>query len=300
MVVCTFQALAGACPGTVFAAAGSGVAGTEYVLAGGIAGVSIFTALERTLLPKLFDRSKIAEPRLEKNLSQGNDAAKPWYGSFSKLALVSSLALGAAAVAFNKYFPNSSRYASPGEIRTLMDALKAPYWNPILSGMVVGSLQVPMVLFADTFLGTTSQFLSLIAPLQPIFRALGLADSKSEISKWSPIASAKTIVGGWGFVGMMAAGAYFSSTLSGTRNIVPGLLAEGVTAAPSLILDKAHPLIQPLVAGALLWFGSRTALGCTSGHGISGFSLLSVNSLVAVASMFGSGIAAAQILKNYV
>lgn len=157
-----------------------------------------------------------------------------------------------------------------------------------------------MFLFADTFLGTTSQFLSFISPLQPIFKSLGLADSSSEISKWSPVLSLKTVLGGWGFVTLMGIGAYTASSLAGTRNVVPGLLATAASDAPSIILSKTHPVVQPILAGVLLWFGSRVALGCTSGHGISGFSLLSVNSVVAVASMFGAGIAAAQVLENFV
>lgn len=155
-----------------------------------------------------------------------------------------------------------------------------------------------MVLFADTFLGTTTQFLSFISPLAPIFKRLGLVDEKSEVSKFTPVFSLKTLWGGWGFIAMMAAGAYASSSLSATRHVVPGLLSSAPT-APSLILNKANPLIQPVLAGLLMWFGSRTALGCTSGNGLSGFSLLSVNALVAVAGMFGAGIATAQIAKTF-
>jgi hypothetical protein len=259
--------LAGACPGTVFAAAGSGVPGSELVLAGGLMGVGLFTALERNVLPALFAQHKVSDNRLEVALSdpKKSDAPKAWYANYSNLALVSSLTLYSMAVAFNRYFPNSSRYpAAP--ISSLMDALKAPSWNPVVSGTIVGTLQFPMLLFADTFLGTTSQFLSVISPLAPIFKALGLADDKSEISKWAPIFSLKTIVGGWGFVGMMAAGAFASSSLSGTRHLVSGLVSSAANAdTPSVILNKANPMIQPLLAGVLLWFGSRTALGCTSG-----------------------------------
>jgi uncharacterized membrane protein YedE/YeeE len=38
-------------------------------------------------------------------------------------------------------------------------------------------------------------------------------------------------------------------------------------------------------------FGARIAGGCTSGHGISGMSLLSVASIISVCAMFGGGIA---------
>jgi uncharacterized membrane protein YedE/YeeE len=47
--------------------------------------------------------------------------------------------------------------------------------------------------------------------------------------------------------------------------------------------------VQPLMAtagGVLMVIGSRMAGGCTSGHGISGISLLSVSSMVTIASTF--------------
>ncbi|KAI9029481.1 hypothetical protein DFJ74DRAFT_754883 [Hyaloraphidium curvatum] len=294
------MSLAGACPGTVFAAAGSGVPGTGAVLAGGLLGVSLFTAAERTVLPPLFASRKTVENRVEKALQAPPPAEgpAPWYTDFTKLALVSSAALGTAAVALNVYGPNSHRYEDAA-ITGLLGPLKAQSWNPLAAGMFIGSLQMPMLLFGDTFLGTTSQFLSLIAPAGRLFHRLGLADSKSEISKWMPVASVRTVVGGWGFVAMMAAGAYAAAKLGGTRRLVEGLTSAGV-GAPSIVLSKANPLVQPVLAGVLLWFGSRTALGCTSGHGLSGFSLLSVNSVVAVASMFGTGILTAQVLKHFV
>jgi hypothetical protein len=316
--------LSGSCPGTIFAAAGSGVPGTELVIAGGLLGVGLFTAMERKILPALFAQKKVANNSLEKALdNEKKDAAgpKPWYTSYSKLAFLSSVVMYSASIAFNRYFPNSHRHAA-FPINSLTDALRAPSWSPIVAGTLAGLTQLPMLLFGDTFLGTSSQFLSLISPLAPVFRALGLIDEKSEIAKWAPVLSLKTMVGGWGFVASMALGAYASSRWSGTRGVVSGLVSSAGNAdTPFVVLNKAHPLIQPVVAGVLLWFGSRTALGCTSGgflkrgrdrlflvlivgqptgHGISGFSLLSVNSIVATAAMFGSGIASALILKNFV
>ncbi|PMD31036.1 hypothetical protein L207DRAFT_387429, partial [Hyaloscypha variabilis F] len=47
--------------------------------------------------------------------------------------------------------------------------------------------------------------------------------------------------------------------------------------------------VRAVVGGVLLTFGSRIAGGCTSGHGISGMSLLSVASFVSVGAMFAGG-----------
>lgn len=44
-------------------------------------------------------------------------------------------------------------------------------------------------------------------------------------------------------------------------------------------------------------FGARVAGGCTSGHGISGMSMLAMGSLVSVVTMFGGGMGVAALLK---
>jgi len=53
---------------------------------------------------------------------------------------------------------------------------------------------------------------------------------------------------------------------------------------------------QAVVGGVLLTFGSRVAGGCTSGHGISGMSQLSIASIVSVVAMFGGGMGLAALL----
>jgi len=54
--------------------------------------------------------------------------------------------------------------------------------------------------------------------------------------------------------------------------------------------------LTAVFGGVLLTFGSRIAGGCTSGHGISGMSQLSISSIIAVAAMFGGGMGLAAIL----
>jgi uncharacterized membrane protein YedE/YeeE len=55
--------------------------------------------------------------------------------------------------------------------------------------------------------------------------------------------------------------------------------------------------LRAVVGGVLLTFGSRVAGGCTSGHGISGMSLLSVGSFVTIGAMFSAGMGAAAVLR---
>ncbi|CAG8978679.1 hypothetical protein HYALB_00004661 [Hymenoscyphus albidus] len=55
---------------------------------------------------------------------------------------------------------------------------------------------------------------------------------------------------------------------------------------------------RAVLGGVCLVVGSRIAGGCTSGHGISGMSMLSISSFVSVAAMFAAGIGSASFLRH--
>ena len=64
----------------------------------------------------------------------------------------------------------------------------------------------------------------------------------------------------------------------------------------NLISDKAinisisNSLILLIIAGAMVGFGTRLSNGCTSGHGISGISRLSLRSIIATITFMIVGI----------
>ena len=76
------------------------------------------------------------------------------------------------------------------------------------------------------------------------------------------------------------AGACASAAMSNSLGAAPGL----------------HPAYG-FCGGFLMLFGARLAGGCTSGHGISGMTLLNLESVVAVPAMFAGGIATAFALQ---
>jgi uncharacterized membrane protein YedE/YeeE len=54
--------------------------------------------------------------------------------------------------------------------------------------------------------------------------------------------------------------------------------------------------LRAIAGGAIMIYGSRLAGGCTSGHGISGMSQLSISSIITVAAMFGAGVVVTALL----
>lgn len=83
------------------------------------------------------------------------------------------------------------------------------------------------------------------------------------------------------FAGGVTAGAW------GLLQAVPSLANAPVFEAPPLLA---------MTGGALMAIGSRMAGGCTSGHGISGMSLLSLSSMITIASTFAAGAVVAPLV----
>ncbi|RFU32987.1 hypothetical protein B7463_g3345, partial [Scytalidium lignicola] len=82
-----------------------------------------------------------------------------------------------------------------------------------------------------------------------------------------------------------------------------GILAGSYTVAsyaPSLMVksDIQISAIRAVAGGFVMVFGARIAGGCTSGHGISGMSMLSLSSIISVASMFAGGIGLAAFTRS--
>ncbi|KAK4151091.1 hypothetical protein C8A00DRAFT_17470, partial [Chaetomidium leptoderma] len=86
----------------------------------------------------------------------------------------------------------------------------------------------------------------------------------------------------------------------GTKRKYAGVLFSAGVVGGAWAVSQAVPALRPVtemavsparaaLGGFLVVFGSRMAGGCTSGHGISGMSLMSISSLVTVAATFGAG-----------
>ncbi|KAH8173330.1 sulfur transport domain-containing protein [Sarocladium implicatum] len=90
---------------------------------------------------------------------------------------------------------------------------------------------------------------------------------------------------------------------TGYKNIIfalGGILGAWLlkVVAPQLVSEPVGhiPDSMALLGGILMTVGSRMAGGCTSGHGISGLSLMSTSSAVTIASTFAGGILVARLI----
>ncbi|KAL1844614.1 hypothetical protein VTK73DRAFT_2173 [Phialemonium thermophilum] len=72
--------------------------------------------------------------------------------------------------------------------------------------------------------------------------------------------------------------------------LAPGLVGE--------IVAVRVPPLSAFLGGLLMVVGSRMAGGCTSGHGISGMSLLSTSSVITMGTAIGWGMIVANVLSS--
>lgn len=58
-------------------------------------------------------------------------------------------------------------------------------------------------------------------------------------------------------------------------------------------------LVQVIIAGLLVGFGTVMGSGCTSGHGVCGVSRMSIRSLIATATFIFAGILSVWIVRSF-
>jgi uncharacterized membrane protein YedE/YeeE len=133
-----------------------------------------------------------------------------------------------------------------------------------------------------------SQFASL-ALTRNTLGVSGAYEQAGDLFWWvvSGMRGKRPSVRGVGFVVGSVGGAFVVGRLL-------GLSSGGVGGEGGEVVVGA---MRALLGGVLLTFGSRVAGGCTSGHGISGMSLLSLSSFVSVGAMFAGGMGLAAVLK---
>ncbi|KAJ1472607.1 hypothetical protein T484DRAFT_1839651 [Baffinella frigidus] len=247
------MALAGSCPGMVLIQIGSNVQNAWVTVLGGLAAAMLYGAFVPSF-EHLLKIGRVSQVKLE-DFSLLNSVA------FHKLAVGLFVLLSTVVALFEIFLPWDLELPT----RVAPGAQALP---PSAMGAIVGLLQVPCVLFLGDTLGSSSAYMTLASTPAGISQSLSAATP--HLSKY------RSGLGNWWQVVYLfgaAAGAAISSSATLTLGTTPGV-----------------GYAEAFIGGFVMILGSRLASGCTSGHGLSGFALLAVHSIVAVPAMFAGGI----------
>lgn len=168
----------------------------------------------------------------------------------------------------------------------IMSLLTSDLWSPYLVGAGIGILICLGFLLSNKAIGCSTAYARSFGMGEKLVRG-GKVDDKPYYKKFVP-----KIDWEWMLVLGVVVGALISSIISGSFRLetVPEVWENSF--GSSTILR----FVGALIGGILLGFGARMAGGCTSGHGISGTSQLSLGSWLAFLFFFIGGILTALII----
>lgn len=265
--------LSGSCPGTVWSQIGAGVSPTStYTAAGCVLGALLFG---------------YAEGHFRRGVGEGFHVRKAGHESdlvpasvpYSVGAVVVVAGMAGAVLAIDSVFPwqASQPKLVLGSGAAGFPSLSASSWDPALSGVALGMLQIPVKLVLGSALGQSSGWVYLSANVAALF--VGESNLppylqsalKSEAGRFQVIVSAG-----------IAAGSAASRYMAAYEPAAAALAASPTPASAFL-------------GGVLIIIGARLGGGCTSGLGLSQFATLSATAVVGVAGMFAGGMAGAAL-----
>ncbi|KAG9185066.1 hypothetical protein G6011_03013 [Alternaria panax] len=140
--------------------------------------------------------------------------------------------------------------------------------HPLLGGVLIGAAQAASLVLTGNPVGVSTGYEVVGSYFwQTLDSLFGYKSRKPSAPLKSVYFAAGIVAGSWVLV----------------RSVPPTILETGVDVS----------VVRGTIGGLVMVLGTRLAGGCTSGHGISGMSMLSVSSLVTVAFMFFSGFGSA-------
>jgi uncharacterized protein len=161
-----------------------------------------------------------------------------------------------------------------------MDELIGGQWSPYIAGIGIGLLTIMTFRFSEKPVGASSAYATLSGMLGKLLAPVHTMRLKY-FKENPPTVNWELI-----FVSSVILGSFISAWTGG--EFVPRMVPElwekkfGSGAVASYATSG-------FLGGILMAFGARLAGGCTSGHGISGTSQLSIASWVTLISLFISG-----------
>ena len=170
-----------------------------------------------------------------------------------------------------------------------MPSLTERVWSPYVAGIIIGLLQIPAFLLAETALGASSSFVTAAGYL-----ASAVDGGVAQIDYFAKYMTSQKYFWQSALVIGIAMGAYLSARASRTRR-------RAFSAAWTQMVGIRSAWGRAgmgFAGGFIMLLGARIAGGCTSGHGISGMAQLAVGSFLAVMAMFAGGILVASLFRR--
>lgn len=159
-------------------------------------------------------------------------------------------------------------------------------WSPYIVGILIGLLNLAALLISKKALGASTSFLKIGGMIYSVFDKEGVKDNAYYQKKTPEIDWGVMLVIG------IVLGAFVASISSADFNFLSIPSMWKLEIGNSFLLR----FLASVLGGILLGLGARWAGGCTSGHGISGTSMLSVISWLATIGFFLGGIVSAFLI----
>ncbi|MBN2287408.1 MAG: YeeE/YedE family protein [Tissierellales bacterium] len=170
-----------------------------------------------------------------------------------------------------------------------MNVFSMMRWSPYIVGILIGLLNLAALFFSNKVLGASTSYARASGMVRKFFDQEYVSKNEYYLKTAPEI--------DWGF--MLVIGIIFGSFLSAVMSgdfklvLVPNMWADEISSSFFI------RFIISVFGGIVLGIGSRWSGGCTSGHGISGTSQLSVISWVASVCFFVGGIATAFLIYGF-
>lgn len=261
------MALASSCPGTVLAQIGSGLSSGQPALVGAILGGLVWAGLVRPWL-RSSSRARPCPPPTKEPSRTVHESL----GINRHVAAAAFEAALAVAVAVLTALSARGLSRNPAASAGLSTARRA--FRPVAGGLLIGLAQLASLLMRRSAVGVSAAYEEagdfLWWPLD-----------------WTPESERPPRPAG-------AAVAFAAGVVAGawalTHAGLPAALAYAVPTVGATI-----PVWRSVLGGFVMVLGARIAGGCTSGHGITGMSLLSVSSFVTIGSALAAGVFTAKM-----
>jgi len=251
------MALAGSCPMLVYVQLGAQVPNAVYTFLGAVFGALVFGLLRSAL-------NTLTRPFF-------TTSSNPWAKSSYFITALPLVAMFAMLVfAFELLIPWDVEVKKQ---KASLDYLERRAWTPMMCGLLIGLLQIPLVLGSETCLQDSTSHSTLVSQIfiGPLKRLSPyLSYYRGGYRNWSQLL----------FVCGVVAGAYMSGHLSS-----------------SLASVKGVPTSLAFIGGGLMTFGAELAGGSTYMHGQTGMGLLSILSVITMTCLAVSAMVTAQILR---